>query len=169
MSYPVSLTEDQIMTALRAFILAVLPTGVEVVQGQDNNVPLPSAADFVVMTPARREQMSQTSHDYDPVAGTKEISRSTSLHFQLDTYGPNASNNVQAITTLFRDDFGFQFLKPYGIAPLYCDDGQQMPLVSDQKLYIQRWMMRGVLQTNLAISTPAEFADTIVITSQEVA
>lgn len=169
MTFAVSLTEDAIMTGLRTFILAVLPTGVEVVQGQDNNVPLPAATDFVIMTPARREQLSQTAHAYDPVAGTNEISRSTSLHFQLDIYGPSGSDNAQLITTLFRDDYGFQFFKPYGLAPLYCDDGQQMPLVSDQKLWVQRWMMRGVLQTNLAISTPAEFADTIVITSQEVA
>lgn len=169
MSYTVSLTEDQIMGGLGDFIASVLPSGIQIVQGQDNGVPLPTSGDFVVMTPARREQLSQTAHSYDPVAGTLAISRSTSLHFQLDVYGPNASDNAQVITTLFRDDFGFQFFKPRGLAPLYCDDGQQMPLVSAEKQYIARWMMRGVLQTNLAISTPAEFADTIVITSQEVA
>lgn len=164
MSYAVSLTEDDIMTALRAFILSIMPAGVEAIQGQDNFVPMPGAGDFIVMTPAKREQFSQTAHAYDGSAGTEEISRSTSLHFQLDTYGPNASDNVQVLTTLFRDDFGFRFFKPYGLAPLYCDDGQQMPLISGEKTWIQRWMMRGVLQTNLAVTVPSDFADTLITT-----
>ena len=74
----------------------------------------------------------------------------------------------QVLTTLFRDDYGFRFFDEYGLAPLYCDDGQQMPLVSGEKTWIQRWMMRGVLQTNLAVTVPAEFADTLITTLLEV-
>lgn len=167
-NFTLSLTEDAIMTALRAFIIGVVPDGVEVVQGQDNFVPMPAGADFIMMTPARREQLSQTATDYAPNDETKEISRSTGLHFQLDTYGPNASDNVQLVTTLFRDDYGFQFFKTYGLAPLYCDDGQQMPLVSGEQTWIQRWMMRGLLQTDLAVTVPAQFADTLITTLTEV-
>jgi len=164
-----SITEDQIMTGLRAFILDVLPknVGIEVVQGQDNGVPMPAAGDFVVMTPARRQQMSQTARAYDPDAEEKEISRSTSLHFRLDTYGPNASDYVQIITTLFRDEYGFNFFKTYGLAPLYCDDGQQMPLVSGENTYVQRWMMNGLLQSNLAVTVGQQFADTLITTLRE--
>lgn len=61
MAITVSLTEDQILTGLRAFLLAVLPDGIEVVQGQDNRVSMPAGANFVIMTPARREQLSQTA------------------------------------------------------------------------------------------------------------
>lgn len=161
MAIQVSLTEDDIMTGLRAFLLEVLPDGIEVVQGQDNRVAMPAGADFVVMTPARREQLSQTAHLYDPDAGTKEVSRSTSMHFQLDVYGPNGSDNTQVITTLFRDEYGFDYFAPCGLAPLYCDDGQQMPLVTGEEQWIQRWMTRGVLQTNLAVTVPQEFADEI--------
>ncbi|KAK0332368.1 hypothetical protein LTR94_025170 [Friedmanniomyces endolithicus] len=154
-----SITEDQIMTGLRAFILDVLPKdqGIEVVQGQDNGVPMPSAGDFVVMTPARRQQLSQTARAYDPDAGEKE----------LDTYGPNASDYVQIITTLFRDEYGFNFFKARGLAPLYCDDGAQMPLVSGEQTYIQRWTMHGLLQANLAVTVNQEFADTLITTLRE--
>lgn len=164
-----SITEDQIMTGLRAFILDVLPKdqGIEVVQGQDNGVPMPAAGDFVVMTPARRQQLSQTARAYDPDAGEKEVSRSTSLHFQLDTYGPNASDYVQIITTLFRDEYGFNFFKARGLAPLYCDDGAQMPLISGEQTYIQRWTMHGLLQANLAVTVDQEFADTLITTLRE--
>jgi hypothetical protein len=164
----ISLTEDAIMTSLRAFIVDVLPDGVEVVQGQDNMVPMPAGSDFVIMTPAKRQQLSQTETEYDGTGGTKEISRSTSLHFQLDTYGPNASDNTQLITTLFRDDYGVLFFKTSGLAPLYCDDGQQMPLVSGEQTWVQRWMMRGVLQTDLAVTVTSEFADTLITTLTEV-
>lgn len=172
MSYPLSLTEDAIMTALRAFILSIMPAGFEAVQGQDNYVTMPAGSDFIIMTPAKRVQISQTTHDYTPPAigqdaGTEEIGRSTVLHFQLDTYGPSASDNIQVLTTLFRDDFGFQFFRQYGISPLFCDDGQQMPLVSGEKTYIQRWMMRGVLQTNLDVVIPVQFAENVVTTLKE--
>jgi hypothetical protein len=159
MAITVSLTEDQILTGLRAFLLAVLPDGIEVVQGQDNRVSMPAGANFVIMTPARREQLSQTAHTYDAQAETKEVGRSTGLHFTLDVYGPDGSDNTQVITTLFRDEYGFVFLAPYGLAPLYCDDGQQMPLVTGEEQWLQRWMMRGVLQTNLGVTVPQEFAD----------
>ncbi|WP_083274593.1 phage neck terminator protein [Novosphingobium resinovorum] len=164
----VSLTEEQIFTGLRAFLLNVLADDVEVFQGQDNNVPMPTRENFVVMTASARQQLSQTVHTYDPEEGEKEISRSTSMHFQLDTYGPNASDNVQVITTLFRDAYGVDFLRPFGLAPLFCDDGAQMPLVTGEKQYLQRWTMRGVLQTNLAVTLPAEFADNLITTLVEV-
>lgn len=164
---PLSLTEDEIMASLRAFILAVLPDGIEVVQGQDNFVTMPRGADFVLITPAAREQLSQTAHSYDVEAGEKEVSRSTGLHFQLDIYGPKGSDHTQIITTLFRDEYGFRFFKDHGIAPLYCDDGRQMPLVSGEKTYIQRWLTRGVLQTNLAVTVPQQFADKLITTLME--
>jgi hypothetical protein len=49
-----SVTESQLFTDLRAFLLDILPAGVEVIQGQDNRVPEPEAPDFVVMTPTWR-------------------------------------------------------------------------------------------------------------------
>lgn len=42
--------EEDIYTALRAFLLDVLPSGVEVFQGQVNRVPEPVGEDFVIMT-----------------------------------------------------------------------------------------------------------------------
>lgn len=159
MTLPLSLTEEQILTGLRAFLLAVCPEGTEVVQGQDNRVPMPAAANFIVMTPAQRVQLSTTATEYDASAGTKEVSRSTSLHFQLDIYGPSASDITQVITTLFRDAYGAAFLADYGLGALYCDDGQQMPLVTGEDQWLQRWMMRGVLQTNLGVMIPATFSD----------
>lgn len=156
-----ALTEDAIFTALRAFLLAVLPDGVEVVQGQDNGVPEPVAGDHVVMTADRRTQLAQTAHEWNGAGGTIGVARSSALHFRLDIYGPNSADNGQVITTLFRDAYGCDFFRPYGMQPLYCDDGQQMPLVNGEFQYEGRWMIRATLQANILVTTPAQFADTI--------
>ncbi|GJD63754.1 phage neck terminator protein [Methylobacterium frigidaeris] len=57
---PVAVTpsQDDIFTALRAVLLQLAPAGAEVVQGQDNNVTAPQAADYVVMTILRRDRIS---------------------------------------------------------------------------------------------------------------
>lgn len=50
-------TESAIQTVLVSFLQSILPAGVPVVEGQDNRVPEPSATDFVVFTPIRRERI----------------------------------------------------------------------------------------------------------------
>jgi hypothetical protein len=47
----VSPTESAILTALRSFLLAVLPSGTEVVQGQPNRAAEVQGTEFVVMSP----------------------------------------------------------------------------------------------------------------------
>ena len=159
-----SISEDDIMTATRAFLLAVLPTGVEVIQGQQNLAPEPRGPNHIVMTPARREQLRATTHDYDGTANTNTITRSTGFHLTLDIYGPSASDNAQVVSTLLRDAYGCQFLAAYGIQPLYCDDGQQMPLVNGEFQYENRWMVRAVLQANPSVAVGAEFSDIVITT-----
>lgn len=156
-----TLTEDVIMTALRTFLLAVLPSGVEVVQGQQNRAPEAIGPDHIVMTPDRRTQMAQTTHDWNASGATIGVNRSSALHFQLDVYGPNSADNGQVITTLFRDAYGCGFFSSYGVQPLYCDDGQQMPLVNGEEQYENRWMIRATLQANILVQVPAEFADAL--------
>lgn len=159
-----TLTEDMVLTGLRAFLLAVLPTGIEVVQGQQNRVPEVRGPNHIVMTPARRDQMASTTHSYDRTAGTNTVTRSTGFHCTLDIYGPDGSDNAQVVSTLLRDEYGCEFLKPYGIQPLWCDDGQQMPLVNGEFQYEARWMVRAVLQANPAVVVPQDFADSVITT-----
>src|SRR5713226_8903203 len=60
----ISLTETQGFTALRSFIIGVLPAAVEVFQGQENRVPEPAGADFIVMTSLRQERLGTTETDF---------------------------------------------------------------------------------------------------------
>lgn len=50
-------TQSTINTVLRSFLLELLPAGTEVFLGQVNRVPEPSAQDFVVFTPLRRDRI----------------------------------------------------------------------------------------------------------------
>lgn len=169
-----SLTLTATFSALRTFLLAILPAQTEVVQGQANRVPMPQSGNFVVMTPSRLQQMAQTVHDWAeptapaPAPGSDEISRSTALHFQLDVYGPASAENATVITTLLRDSYGYEALKPSGIAPLYAEDPFQMPLVAGEQQWIQRWTIRAALHGNIAVTVPVEFADTLITELLEV-
>src|SRR5574341_1238925 len=60
-------TQSNIQAALRAFLLSVLPDGVEVVSGQGNRVPEPQGGSFVVMTPIRFKRLSTNFDTYADV------------------------------------------------------------------------------------------------------
>jgi hypothetical protein len=77
MSVSLSLTEAQTLTALRTFLLSVLPSGTEVVRGQDNRVAEPTAANFVTMTPILRSRLGTNVDTYQDCAFTGSISGAT--------------------------------------------------------------------------------------------
>lgn len=172
---PVTITDDDTFTALRAFILAVLPdlTGDNVLQGPMNGVPMPPGPDFVIMVPMDRAGLATTVRDYvpsedpAPALGTRETTRSTQVGCMVNFYGENATDNGQIFNQLFRDLYGCDFMRPYGVQPLWCDDGKQMPLIDGEKQYAVRWMIHALMQINPTISTSQEFADTVAVTMVE--
>lgn len=68
-----NLTEAQVFTALRAFLLNVLPSGIEVVQGLDNRAPEPAGSDFVTMTALRQERLGYNETTYQDNVFTGSI------------------------------------------------------------------------------------------------
>lgn len=72
-----SLTEAQTLTALRTFLLSVLPSGTEVVRGLDNRVPEPAGANFVTMTPISRTRLGTNIDNYQDCAFTGSITGTT--------------------------------------------------------------------------------------------
>jgi hypothetical protein len=77
MSASLSLTESQTLTALRSFLLSVLPADIEVIQGQDNRVAEPVSSDFVTMTPILRSRLSTNVDTYQDCAFTGSINGNT--------------------------------------------------------------------------------------------
>ena len=236
MAVTLNLTESQILTVLRAFLLDVLPAGAAVVKAQVNRVPEPAGADFVVMTPLLRSRISTNEDTFNdaaftgsiagtvltvtavefgsiivgaPVygagvtagtyvaalgtgtggvgtytvstaqtvaprvlyAGTMAARQATMVTVQLDVHGPASADNVQRITTLFRDNYACQFftdLEP-ALQPLYADDGKQIPFLNGEAQIEYRWVIDAVMQANPVVTVPQRFADEVLITLEPVA
>lgn len=73
----ISLTQSAALTALRGFVLGVLPAGIECIRGQDNRVPEPPGVDFVVMTPLAERRMAYNTATFADTIITGSIAGTT--------------------------------------------------------------------------------------------
>lgn len=162
--YPPSITDDQMMTAVRSFLLSILPGGTEVIQAQSNRVPEPVGPNFVLMTPRRRARLATNVVSWpldDPAPVELAHARSTEVLVQLDIHGPNGADYAQTIATLWRDPFACDALKPFDIQPLFANDGNQLPFQNSEHQWEDRWVMEIVFQAVPSVSTPQDFAATL--------
>lgn len=165
MTLTVSITQDQVFVAVRAFLLTIVPPGVEVVQGQVNRVPAPPGDTYLAFWPTWRKRLATTVQTVpatsDPV--TLPALQSTQLDIQIDLHGDGAPDIGQVITTLWRSPYACEFLAPSGVSPLYCDDQRQAPFTDDQDQIENRWILTLSMQVNPVVSTPQQFADTLAV------
>ena len=172
MTPTLSLTESQTCTALRAFLLNVLPSPVEVIRTQDNRVPVPSGPDYVTMTPmmlVRLETNVVTYGDPFPATpGTRMDRKATQVTVQLDIYGPASADNAQIVATLLRSDYATDQFATSGfdVTPLYAGEPHQMPFSNGEQQVENRWTVDAVLQTNPIVTTGQEFASEVHIGTQ---
>jgi hypothetical protein len=163
-SLTISITEDDVMAALRSFILDIVPTGVEVFQGQANRVPEPRGVDFIVMTPMMRLRLSTNTVEWDRAdddATELEHSHDTQFMVQLDLHGPAGSDYATTIATMIYDDYAVVAMEGTGVAPLYATDGNQVPFKNAEQQWENRWVMTVALQIVPIVSTPQQFAATL--------
>lgn len=150
MAAPISTTETQLFALLRAFILPLVDTGVEVVRGQGNRVPMP-VGPFVLITAQRGTALGAPVQTYDSSgAQTMNIAQPTEFRIGVDCFGPQAGDYARAISMALRSSYGCDQLP--GIAPLYGDDAVQFPLVDGEEQYVERWRFDSVLQYTPSIT-----------------
>jgi len=160
-----SITEEQILTGFRLFLLDITPDGFEVFVAQNNRVPEPNGPDFIIMTPKSRARLATNVDDWDkvnPNPGAKTIKHNARFDLQLDIHGPSGSDVASVIAAVFVDDFGRDALAATPIAPLYASDGNQMPFINGEQQYENRWVMTLSAQIKPTVSTPAQFAASLV-------
>ncbi len=150
-------TQDVLFTAMRAFILSLI-SGVEVVQGLGNGVPMPEGA-FICMTPGPQKRLSTNESTYNRVAGTRGVKQAVQYSMQIDCYGPDASDYATTLTTMFRDPYACGLMASYGCQPLYAEDPTQSALINGEENYEQRYMFNAVLQFNPVVTVSQEFAE----------
>lgn len=98
-------------------------------------------------------------------AGATSVLQPVEIMVQCDVYGPLAGDNAQIITTLFRSNYGveaFQAIAPE-VTPLYADDPKQVPFVSGEEQYQDRWIVEAMLQANQSVIIPQQYAGTAEI------
>ena len=72
-----SITQSNIFTALRSFLLQIIPSGTEVIRGQENRVAEPEGSNFIVMTPLFLGRLATNFDGYTDSTFTGSISGTT--------------------------------------------------------------------------------------------
>lgn len=84
MSLTVSPTQDDINTALRSFLISVLPAGVDAIIGQQNRVPEPSSPNFAIFTCIRRRRIATNIDSFNDCRFTASISGTSMVVTAVD-------------------------------------------------------------------------------------
>ena len=151
---------DALFIPLRAWLITLLPANTPVVKGYVNDVPQP-LGDHVVITPLFEKRLRTNVNTYDDdgsAGGTKNIEQGTEIHIQIDVYGAQAGTWAARISTLFRDESAVTAMAP-SVSPLYIDDARNMPLVTGEQKYLQRFASTAVMQYNPVTTITQQFAD----------
>jgi hypothetical protein len=173
MTVALSLPESALMTVLGNFIVSLMDPAVVVVQGQDNRVPAPIAANYVVMTPLHRKRLATNVSTWDnstPSPTLLAVAEAVEETIQIDTHGTLAADNAQVIAGMLRDPYACDFFTQQGfdIQPLYASDPMQAPFINGEDQYEDRWIVHAVMHANQVMSIPQQFADAIDLTLLEV-
>lgn len=159
-------TNDAVFAALRAFLLGVLPAAVEVIQTQDNRVPLPiQGPGFVTMNNVHQRRLATNVTRY--TASTKGVSAATEYQIQLDMYGDAAGEWAQIVQTLLRDEYATEAF-PAGIQPLHADDPIQLPLINAEHQFEQRWKLQVFIQYDPIVTVASQSATMLEVGLKEI-
>ena len=158
--YVASIALDTVFDALGAFIQPFVGTA-QVIRAQVNRVAMPVGA-FVELTEVASTDLEVPRSYYEGINFQSDIIGPKRLTVQVDFYGPSAGDWCAAVKTVWRTSYTVaQF--PLGIAPLYCDDGQEIPLITGEEQYERRWELTMSIQYNPVVVVPLQSADTLSV------
>lgn len=169
MSVSITITENELVDDLGAFADTLVDC--EVVRGEVNRVPSPKG-DYVVITPMGIVGLSLPTTVYadpTPETGTRTLTRPTQWAAQVDCYGERAQDRALVLSIALRSQYGCEFLAELGRAqPLYTGEPKQLPFITGESQYMERWSFDAVLQFNPSISLPQQFAEQLHVDLVEV-
>jgi hypothetical protein len=157
-NYVVSIAVDAVIEALGAFLVPFVGAA-QILRSQVNRVAMPPGA-FVELTELLQVDLETPITVED--AASASITGPKRIDIQIDFYGPDASDQCAAVKTVFRSQYApAQF--PAGIAPLYCSDGIQAPLINAEQQYESRWTLTASLQYNPTVIIPSQSANALAV------
>jgi hypothetical protein len=156
--YVPSITVDSIFDALGVFLTPFV-TPAQIIRAQVNRVA-PPIGSFVELTELSSADLEVPRQWYDHTYLERNIIGPKRLMIQADFYGKLAGDWCAAVKTVWRTPYAAS-LFPKGIAPLYCDDGHEAPLITGEEQYERRWALTMNLQYNPIVVVPLQSADTL--------
>lgn len=165
MSATLSVTESQLFTALRTFLLDSLGGGVEVIQTQNNRVPMPKGP-FVAMTPIRIDGLSASVTGY--TATSRTDTRTTQWQVQLDFYGSQAAMQAATVAQLWRTSWAAEQLASGPLQPLYPGEPLQTTMVNGEMQWESRWTLDLFAQFNPITTVSQQTATALTIGLAEI-
>lgn len=114
--------------------------------------------------------VSQTVASQSIAAGVVTMLQPTRVTVQLDVHGPASADNVQIISTAWRDSYAVDQFSTSGfdVAPLYASEPRQVPFMNSEQQFENRWVIDVVMQANQIVTVPQQFADQLQSTSTDV-
>jgi hypothetical protein len=164
--YLPSILIDQVIAALGAFLTPFIPVGCPIIRGQQNRTPPPvtdGQADplaFVKLQEIMMADIETPTMLYGDLQAT--INTPTRIDIQVSFYGVSAGDYCKGFKAVYRSFYApDQF--PVGIAPLYCSNGSQGPLITGEEQYENRWDITASLQYNPIVTIPQQSATTLKV------
>ena len=172
MSVAISITNSQLQTALRSFLLGMLGGSWQVIEGQDNRAPMP-LGNFVVMTSMTAGYIATPEESW--VAGSSNpgidnVRTSSQWRCQLDFYGPGAQDAATAVSRVIRTTYACDQFTASGIdmQPLYAEEPKNLTMINAENQYEPRWSFDFVAQYNPVVTLPQDFATGLTVVPAEV-
>lgn len=158
----ISIKQDDLLRVIKAFILSLVTQ--PVLRTPVNRASMPKGS-FVAMSPGRVKALATNS-----TSGMRNVKRPSQFDCQIDCYGIDAGDTAAMLSIMFRDQYAIEVFEsqPLEIVPLYANDAQQMPIVTGEEQYLERWTFEIALQFNPVVSMPAQSANMLELSLRNV-
>ena len=154
--YVPSIAIHSVFDTLGAF-LSPFVSPAQIIRAQVNRVSLPVGS-FVELTELGSCDLEVPRQWYDKTNLQRNIIGPKRLMIQADFYGKDSGDWCAAVKTVWRTSWAAsQF--PAGVAPLYCDDGHESPLITGEEQYERRWVLTMNVQYNPVVVVPLQSAN----------
>lgn len=136
------MSKDLINTAVKNFVARF--TGMEASKifiAYQNKISMPADNDYCVISLISDNRQGTPIEKYKPIEMEYEIKQHHQAVLQIDFYGQFALERANAIIAVSRSLSGADYLKSFGVQPLYCENWRNMTIVSGEKQYVERYMV----------------------------
>lgn len=172
MTLAISPVQDDIYTAVKAFIMNVLPLdNAHVVKGQGNRVASPlggtvaSGGGYATMQIINTPRLATNVDSWDPTdpAPTSQVTQmSTQVEVQIDLYAATAFDWANIVQAMWRDDYACVLMAPT-CQPLYADNPILGDFTDAEDQYEQHYILRAQLQYNPTVTTVQQFSNAVEV------